>query len=413
MRRDHAAGARGARHARAAPPWPPRRSTASPAEALRFVGVTGTNGKTTTVGMLRHLLDEPGAPAASIGTLGCWSGSEGAAAGRQRDSPRRGRSSCSACCARWWTPGCARGHGSLVACARSAARARRARSTRPSSPTSRATTWTITRRWRRTSRRRRGSSDLLGPQGTAVVNADDPAWRALPAAPRALRFGMTDTAADVRAADVRYTPRGSEWTLVRPGRAAPVRLPLIGDFNVMNALGAAAAALALGCGGRIAARLATLPQVPGASSCSANARRAARLRAHTRCARPRARGAAALHPGPADRGLRLRRRPRPRQAPAHGAGGARARRSPGGDQRQPAHRGSRAHPRRHRAAAARAGATPHRGPARGDRARHRDRRSARDVVLLAGKGHETYQIRGTVSYPFDERRSCRNWPEHR
>jgi len=26
-----------------------------------------------------------------------------------------------------------------------------------------------------------------------------------------------------------------------------------------------------------------------------------------------------------------------------------------------------------------------------------------DIVLLAGKGHETYQIRGTVSYPFDEK----------
>ena len=26
----------------------------------------------------------------------------------------------------------------------------------------------------------------------------------------------------------------------------------------------------------------------------------------------------------------------------------------------------------------------------------------RDVVLLAGKGHETYQIRGTTSHPFDE-----------
>jgi UDP-N-acetylmuramoyl-L-alanyl-D-glutamate--2,6-diaminopimelate ligase len=24
-------------------------------------------------------------------------------------------------------------------------------------------------------------------------------------------------------------------------------------------------------------------------------------------------------------------------------------------------------------------------------------------VLLAGKGHETYQIRGTTSYPFDEK----------
>jgi UDP-N-acetylmuramoyl-L-alanyl-D-glutamate--2,6-diaminopimelate ligase len=26
-----------------------------------------------------------------------------------------------------------------------------------------------------------------------------------------------------------------------------------------------------------------------------------------------------------------------------------------------------------------------------------------DIVLLAGKGHETYQIRGTVAYPFDEK----------
>jgi len=26
-----------------------------------------------------------------------------------------------------------------------------------------------------------------------------------------------------------------------------------------------------------------------------------------------------------------------------------------------------------------------------------------DVVLLAGKGHETYQVRGTTRYPFDER----------
>jgi UDP-N-acetylmuramoyl-L-alanyl-D-glutamate--2,6-diaminopimelate ligase len=26
-----------------------------------------------------------------------------------------------------------------------------------------------------------------------------------------------------------------------------------------------------------------------------------------------------------------------------------------------------------------------------------------DVILLAGKGHETYQIRGTTKYPFDEK----------
>ena len=31
----------------------------------------------------------------------------------------------------------------------------------------------------------------------------------------------------------------------------------------------------------------------------------------------------------------------------------------------------------------------------------------RDIVLLAGKGHETYQIRGKTSYPFDEKEIVR------
>jgi UDP-N-acetylmuramoyl-L-alanyl-D-glutamate--2,6-diaminopimelate ligase len=53
------------------------------------------------------------------------------------------------------------------------------------------------------------------------------------------------------------------------------------------------------------------------------------------------------------------------------------------------------------------------GMSRRDHVRVEDRRdaiaralslaSAGDVVLLAGKGHETYQIRGTETLPFDER----------
>ena len=48
-----------------------------PAAKLRLVGVTGTNGKTTTVGMLRHLLDRPASRAASVGTLGVLVGGAG------------------------------------------------------------------------------------------------------------------------------------------------------------------------------------------------------------------------------------------------------------------------------------------------------------------------------------------------
>ena len=41
-----------------------------PARELTMVGVTGTNGKTTTVALVRHLLHRNDRPAASIGTLG-------------------------------------------------------------------------------------------------------------------------------------------------------------------------------------------------------------------------------------------------------------------------------------------------------------------------------------------------------
>jgi UDP-N-acetylmuramoyl-L-alanyl-D-glutamate--2,6-diaminopimelate ligase len=70
--------------------------------------------------------------------------------------------------------------------------------------------------------------------------------------------------AEVHAENVRYGPRGSEWTISLHEERHPVRLPLIGDFNVINALGAAASGYALGLPtARIAERLSTMPQVPG------------------------------------------------------------------------------------------------------------------------------------------------------
>jgi UDP-N-acetylmuramoyl-L-alanyl-D-glutamate--2,6-diaminopimelate ligase len=60
------------------------------------------------------------------------------------------------------------------------------------------------------------------------------------------------------------TPRGSTFRLVTPAGAADAAFPLLGDFNVANALGAVGAAVALGVPPAvIAARLATTPQVSG------------------------------------------------------------------------------------------------------------------------------------------------------
>ncbi|MDB4869724.1 MAG: UDP-N-acetylmuramoyl-L-alanyl-D-glutamate--2,6-diaminopimelate ligase, partial [Gemmatimonadales bacterium] len=50
---------------------------ANPARNLTILGVTGTNGKTTTTSIMRHLFDDGGGSSASIGTLGVLVGGEG------------------------------------------------------------------------------------------------------------------------------------------------------------------------------------------------------------------------------------------------------------------------------------------------------------------------------------------------
>jgi UDP-N-acetylmuramoyl-L-alanyl-D-glutamate--2,6-diaminopimelate ligase len=106
--------------------------------------------------------------------------------------------------------------------------------------------------------------DLLRADGVAVVNADDPAWASVAArAARVIRFGLRESA-NVRAVNVRLDADGARFDLVHRGDAAPVTLPLLGEFNVHNALGAAASALAMGFTlADVVRQLATIPQVPG------------------------------------------------------------------------------------------------------------------------------------------------------
>jgi len=61
------------------------RVTGSPSQALRVVGVTGTNGKTSTVQLIAQALEALGTPAGTIGTLGA--GRVGAIVEGERTTP--------------------------------------------------------------------------------------------------------------------------------------------------------------------------------------------------------------------------------------------------------------------------------------------------------------------------------------
>ncbi len=106
--------------------------------------------------------------------------------------------------------------------------------------------------------------ELLEPGGLCVVNADEEAWREI-AAPggRLVTYGVSDSAR-VRAEDIRILPDRSQWSLVTPEGTARVDLPLAGAFNVSNALAVSAVALGLGMvPSRIAELLASAPPVNG------------------------------------------------------------------------------------------------------------------------------------------------------
>lgn len=106
-----------------------------------------------------------------------------------------------------------------------------------------------------------------GKSPVAVVNVDDPRgqelreWLSGRMAVTGFGFGA---AADYRAGNFRQSPRGSEFELTARGKSWLVRSPLIGRFNVFNTLAALAAASAAGLRLReLIPLLARAPQVPG------------------------------------------------------------------------------------------------------------------------------------------------------
>lgn len=88
------------------------------------------------------------------------------------------------------------------------------------------------------------------PGGLAVLNADDGRVAAMaPIAEErgiAVRWFGRGAGADVRADDVAVTADGTTCTVVADGESLPLKLRVLGEHHVMNALAAIAAATALG-----------------------------------------------------------------------------------------------------------------------------------------------------------------------
>jgi UDP-N-acetylmuramoyl-L-alanyl-D-glutamate--2,6-diaminopimelate ligase len=87
--------------------------------------------------------------------------------------------------------------------------------------------------------------DGLDHEAVAVTNADDPYGQSMVMGTRA-RCVTYGSAGAVRAADVSMTMTGTSLTMEWNGERFPVRSPLTGRFNVANVLAAAATGLALG-----------------------------------------------------------------------------------------------------------------------------------------------------------------------
>jgi len=234
-----------------------------PGRRLRLIGVTGTNGKSTTVALIRHLLNGDGR-VGSIGTLGAFDGT-GAPIGPEISLTTPGAVEFQALLAALVQ----RGVATVVAEASSHALDQR----RLYGLAFAAAVYTNLTHdhldYHRDFASYRAAKLLLSRQLEAgaleVVNADDPAWEALERRPelRRIAYGL-DQAAEVRASEVRLGAQGSSFILHLGREHARAQLPLIGEFNVRNALGAAATAWGLGLEPEeIATRLAGAPQVRG------------------------------------------------------------------------------------------------------------------------------------------------------
>jgi UDP-N-acetylmuramoyl-L-alanyl-D-glutamate--2,6-diaminopimelate ligase len=375
----------------------------SPGRRLTLIGVTGTNGKTTTTGLIRHLFNDAG-QAGSIGTLGAFDGTDQPVTSTAGSLTTPGPIDLQATLAAMLERGVS--HVVMETSSHSLDQGRLDGLTFAAGVFTNLTRDHLdyhgTMEAYLASKLR--LSSLLHLEGIEVVNQDEAAWSALPPRMPRITFGI-DSGADVRATGVVLDSRGSRFLLNGRFGSLEASLPLLGDFNVANALAAAATALGLGRPmAQVVERLACAPQVPGRMErISDTPCIVLRDYAHTPDALERA--LTSLRPLTAGRLIAV-----------FGCGGDRDRGKRAIMGRLAAQLSDLAiatsdNPRTEDPGAIiddieqGMGGMPHLRIVDRLAAIHAALGEGRpgDTILLAGKGHETYQVIGTEKFPFDER----------
>ena len=227
-----------------------------PTSELDVVGITGTNGKTTTAFLVRHLLEADGRRCGLLGTVKRVVG--GAEEDVERTTPeaidlqstfRRMLEAGDRSCAMEVSSHAlelGRAAGIRFACRVF------------TNLTQDHLDFHETMEAYFLAKRR-----LFEEPGPAVVNVDDEYGRRMAAELDCVTFGI-DNEADYRALDVEFDLMGSRFRCETPDGPLQLESPLPGLFNVQNALAAIAAARLLGVGAEtIAAALPRFGRVPG------------------------------------------------------------------------------------------------------------------------------------------------------
>lgn len=236
-----------------------------PSGDLKLVAVTGTNGKTTTVHLLESIFQAAGHKTGMIGTLGRRVGEQTVAASRTTPDAIE----LQALLARMRDEGITHVSMELSSHAIDLDRAwgcsfAGAVFTNLSQDH---LDWHETMEAYRAAKSRLFSEYPAFTPGEMVgaINVDDEAGRLIAREARCRVVGYgTGADAQVRAENLERSWAGTRMHLVTPAWQAPLQLQLVGQFNVMNVLGAAACAWGLGVEqDAILQGLQNLPSVPG------------------------------------------------------------------------------------------------------------------------------------------------------